>query len=236
MLLRALSTGGFTAEGLAALGSAQEDDHQYRVLENRRQYPPQLIDGWRANDEFLEVELPAVTVSAADRQVARKVAFPYTDRGLFKDKTIWPIRLRLYDLYQIFPNRVPQQLHAYWVAHNFHHFAATRVPGFWNAYHWAEAEKKAFRLKFRFNEQAVITFHGFGSARGLASGAPAFYISHKDGRVRGLIFRAIANDPPGENCYPEHLSSGKRFPCWLSPNAQTRGAIVDTFAMLAALP
>jgi hypothetical protein len=231
-----LFTGGFTAEGLGTLASSQEEHYSLRVQEMRRAYPPELVEGWRVADEFLEVELPAVTVLAAHRQNVRGVVFPYKDRGLFGDKTIWPIRLRLYDLYRMLPNRVPQQLPAYWVAHNFHHFAADRVPGFWSAYYWAEAHKKEFRLKLRFKDQAVITFHGFGGARGLPNGAPAFYISHKDGRVQGLIYRALANDPLGEDCYPEHLSSGRRFPCWLAPNAQTRSAIVEAFAMLAALP
>jgi hypothetical protein len=225
-----------TAEGFSALASAQEDNYALHVQELRKAHPPTLIEGWRATDEFLEVELPAVTVSAAHRRTAREIAFPHTERGLFRDKTLWPMRLRLYDLYRVLQLRTPQHLHAYWVGHNFHHFAAARVPGFWNAFYWAEAEKKEFRLKLRFKEQAVVTFHGFGSAHGLANGASALYVNHAGGRAQSLMHRALSKDTPGENCYPEHLSSGDRFPYWLPPNAQTRAAIVDTFAMLAALP
>lgn len=224
-----------TAETLLTIAMGRADDATLEFEMNRIKYPPALQDGWSFADGLFSIELPTVT-SCNTYASARHAAFPPEEQFGFRYRTRWLMAIGLYNLYEYMPyNRRPMNMQAYWVGVHFHHWMGRHIPGFWNAMHWSETNRIEFRRQLCFKNQCTITFLGFGKGFGIEHGAPILYVTDRGGKQRNLIYRCRNDDLSGENCYPEHLDSEHRFACWDLPNRETRKAITDAFALVAAI-
>lgn len=128
------------------------------------------------------------------------------------------------------------KMNAYWVGLRFHHFMGKHIPGFWDMHQYKKAFGDDKVVRLIFEEQCEIIFYGTHSSNSSSENGATLVVIDINSNRRVLDKWELLYQSQSTNrdiCYPEHREL--KHPAFELPSKETAKAIIQTYAMVAAI-